>query len=51
MTSTKTNPDNTVIPRPVVLILAVLVFTAFVMMLNETTLAVALPVLFLPPCI
>lgn len=43
MTSTKTNPDNTVIPRPVVLILAVLVFTAFVMMLNETTLAVALP--------
>ena len=43
MTSTQTNPDNTVIPKPVVLILAVLVFTAFVMMLNETTLAVALP--------
>ena len=43
MTSTQTNPDNTVIPKPVVLILAVLVLTAFVMMLNETTLAVALP--------
>lgn len=31
------------IPRPVLMVLIVLTFTAFVMMLNETTLAVALP--------
>lgn len=30
-------------PRPVVIVLAVLVFTAFVMLLNETTLVIALP--------
>lgn len=35
--------EETTIPGPVKTILAVLVFSAFVMMLNETTLAVALP--------
>ena len=43
MTSSENSINSAVIPKPVVLILAVLVFTAFVMMLNETTLAVALP--------
>ncbi len=43
MTSSENSMNSAVIPKPVVLILAVLVFTAFVMMLNETTLAVALP--------
>lgn len=43
MTSSENSMHSAVIPKPVVLILAVLVFTAFVMMLNETTLAVALP--------
>ncbi|AIK85911.1 MFS transporter permease [Corynebacterium glutamicum] len=43
--SASSNPttEQVGIPRNVVIILAVLVFTAFVMMLNETTLAVALP--------
>ncbi|KIT91257.1 hypothetical protein QT22_00325, partial [Staphylococcus aureus] len=31
------------LPRSVVVVLSILLFTAFVMMLNETTLAVALP--------
>ncbi len=43
MTSSQTSTETVAIPKPVVMILAVLVFTAFVMMLNETTLAVALP--------
>ncbi|BAU96827.1 major facilitator superfamily permease [Corynebacterium suranareeae] len=42
-TSSNPTPESVGIPRNVVIILAVLVFTAFVMMLNETTLAVALP--------
>lgn len=43
--SSSSNPtaEPVGIPKNVVIILAVLVFTAFVMMLNETTLAVALP--------
>lgn len=36
-------PAGQAIPRQVKIVLGVLVFTAFVMMLNETTLAVALP--------
>ncbi|QGU07039.1 Multidrug export protein EmrB [Corynebacterium occultum] len=42
--SSATNPaESASIPGPVKIVLGVLVFTAFVMMLNETTLAVALP--------
>lgn len=37
------DPIGDKIPRPVTIVLGVLMFTAFVMMLNETTLAVALP--------
>ncbi|MGP6172610.1 MDR family MFS transporter [Corynebacterium sp. A21] len=43
MSSTVNHAGSTAIPRPIKIILAVLVFTAFVMMLNETTLAVAMP--------
>lgn len=43
MTSSQNHTDPATIPRPVKIVLAVLVFAAFVMMLNETTLAVALP--------
>lgn len=41
--TTRSQPPGDAIPGPVKVVLAVLVFTAFVMMLNETTLAVALP--------
>ena len=43
MSSSENSNTSAVIPRPVIIVLSVLVFTAFVMMLNETTLAVALP--------
>src|SRR5699024_715269 len=36
-------PADDKLPRSVVVILSILLFTAFVMLLNETTLAVALP--------
>lgn len=41
--ATHSQTPGDAIPGPVKVVLAVLVFTAFVMMLNETTLAVALP--------
>lgn len=43
MISPQNHTDPATIPRPVKIVLAVLVFAAFVMMLNETALAVALP--------
>ncbi|NLE73424.1 MAG: multidrug efflux MFS transporter [Actinobacteria bacterium] len=42
-TLTPPHADQTTIPRSAVIALVVLLFTAFVMMINETTLAVALP--------
>ncbi len=42
-------PVKTTIPRSTMIILVVLVFTAFVMMINETTLAVALPSIMAQP--
>lgn len=43
MAPSQESPSSTKISRDVVLIISVLLFTAFVMLLNETTLSVALP--------